>query len=528
MKRFAIILFLFFSCPLFASQSIVVLPFNNESKTQQVYWLGEGFAESLSEEILLKDVYVIQRPERKSSYDALKLPYVGNLSRATMLKLGQNLDASYIVFGKYIVDQKNLKVEAQVIQTSSSKLSSPIQASGSLDQLYIVQAQLKAGLRNYFATQKLQMDEGKPQGPSVPLHAYELYIKGLLEPADQQKTAFFERAIQAHPNYSQASYRLGLALFRSGKHRESNQALQRIGGNGIFLSRVNFLMGLNSYMLQDMSAARKKWQALAESNPTAEVYNNIGVSLVAIQDLDNATSYLTRAVEMDRENPDFRFNLGIAHFEKNQNAEATRFIREAIDLRPSDYQAFYWLGKTLERSGAQESKQIMTYFAERLPSDQKGKFPEQYPDIKQSLRASMTYYSPEEKKYAMEIRSLAYKQRTDYVKTYQGSARKNLEEHPDRAILDIKKGITSAPFDWYLHYMWGQALIQQKDIAAAIPNLKFSLWCLENIDSHVLLAEIYRDGGQFAEAKKHVQYILALDPKHKKAIEIWGKIHNKI
>lgn len=527
MKWF-VLCFSFIAFPLYAFQSIVVLPFSDESKTQQVYWLGEGFAESLTEEMLVKDVYVIQRPERKAAYDSLRLPYVGHLSRATMLKIGQNLGADYIVFGQYVLDQKNLKVQAQVVQTSSSRLSSPITAAGSLDQLYVVQEQLKIGLTRYFVTQKLQANDGKPAGPSVPLHAYELYIKGLLEPTDASKIGFFERAIEAHPNYAQANYRLGLALFRSGKYRESNDVLKRISGNGIFKLRVDFLSALNSYFLQDLTGALQKWSDLAKATPSAEIYNNIGLSLITRNELENARWYLTKAVELDQENPDFRFNLAVCYYLSGNNADASRFFRESIELRPTDYQAFYWLAKSLERGGYVESKQIYTYFAERLPGDQKGKFPEQYPDVRQSLRISTAYYAPEEKRYSIDIRSRATKQRSDYVKTYQASAKKNLDqEHPDRAILDIKKGITSGPFDWYLHYLWALAHVKQNNRPAAVPELLLSLWCLDNIDSHVLLAEIYRDGGQYAEAKKHIQQILALDPKHKKAIEIWGKIHNK-
>jgi TolB-like protein len=175
MKLFAVF-FSFIAFPLFAAQSVVILPFNNESKTQHVYWLGEGFAESLTEEMLFKNVYVIQRPERRAAYDTLKLPYVGHLSRATMLKIGSNLGVDYIVFGEYSLDQNNLKVEAQVIQTSNSRLSTPISATATLDQLYVVQDRLKSGLKQYFAKQKLELTEGKPQGPSVPLHAYEQYI----------------------------------------------------------------------------------------------------------------------------------------------------------------------------------------------------------------------------------------------------------------------------------------------------------------------------------------------------------------
>jgi len=154
LKILLAIFFFLVSLPLYAFRSVVILPFNNDSQTQQIYWLGEGFAESLSEELVLRDLYVIQRPERKAAYDWLKLPYVGNLSRATMLKIGEGLSADYVVFGSYNLVSKSLKVQAQVIKVSSSKLSKPIQTTGTLEQLYNVQKALKGGLKNYFASEK--------------------------------------------------------------------------------------------------------------------------------------------------------------------------------------------------------------------------------------------------------------------------------------------------------------------------------------------------------------------------------------
>jgi len=84
--------------------------------------------------------------------------------------------------------------------------------------------------------------------------------------------------------------------------------------------------------------------------------------------------------------------------------------------------------------------------------------------------------------------------------------------------------LTLAPFDSYLNYLWGTALLKQGNRTAAIPQLKFSLWCTDNIDSHLQLAQIYTDNQQLAEARVHIQQILTLDPKNKKALDMMEKI----
>jgi tetratricopeptide (TPR) repeat protein len=446
-----------------------------------------------------------------------------------MLKVGELLGADYIVFGSYDLVDKDLKVEARVIRSSSSKLSSSIQASGTLDQLYTVQKTLKEGLKNYFISQKLIPSESKSESKSVPLRAYELYIKGLLEASDQEKIKFFQRAIEDYSGYASARYRLGLALYRVGKYKESSDHLAKISGNGVFRYRIDFLSGLNSYQLQDNATAVQKWFELSKAAPTAEVYNNIGIGLLLKNETEDATWYLEKAVELDSANPDYHFNYAVSLIQKGLRDKAIVSLNEAIELRPNDYQALYWLGKTLEQLGKiQPSRHVLQFFQERLPGDQKGKFPEQYPLITQMLRPAISYLSNEEKEYFDASKAKSRKHQAEYIKTYQEGARRLLhEKRPEQALLEIKKGVSFAPFDWYLHYLWGVALVDLEKRGEAVEHLQFSLWCTDNIDSHILLAELYRESEQYAAAKQHIQQILALDPKHKKAIEIWAKIANK-
>jgi len=525
LKNILFFAFLLFAAPLFAFQSIVILPFSNESEAQQVYWLGEGFSESLTEEMLLTNVFVIQRPERMSAYDALKLPYVGHLSRATMLKIGEQLSADYVVFGSFKLDQKNLQVTAQVIRISSSKLSPPIQANGTLDRLYDVQRTLKTGLKQYFTSEKLTAVETKADASSVPLHAYELYIKGLLEPTDQGKVDFFQRAIEAYPGYSQAIYRLGLSQFHLGQYKESNDALAKITGDGLFHARTDFLIGLNAFFQHDYQTSTQKWYELTKTNPTPELYNNIGIALVRRNEMPDALAYLNKAVELDPDHADFHYNLAASYAQSGTNDQAIRHFRESINLRPNDYQALYWLGKTLEKQGAPESKVVLAFFADRLPKEQKGKFPEQYPTVTTALRASYAFLTKEEKQYSDLARTNGMKLRSDYIKTYQGNADKQLQDnHPDLAIQEIQKGLSLAPFDYYLNYLWGASLLRQQNRADAVTQLQFSLWCTDNVESHLLLAQMYRDGQQIKEAKDHLQQVLNLDPKNKKALEMIGQL----
>lgn len=518
----------------FGFESVVILPFGNESEKQEVYWLGEGFAESLSEELLLKDVAVIPRRQRKMAYDDLRLPYISDLSRATMLKIGEKLGADYMVFGAYTLKGNDLSVETKVIRLSTMKLSDPVTATGSLDHLYEVQRHIRDGLIQFFAGEKLTPEQARLPEQSVPLHAYESYIKGLLENSDNERIQFFQRAIQANPGYVQAIYRLGLTLSRLQRYKESTDCLNKGTFTEPLLSKVRFLIGLNAYQSESYDDALFTWQDLSKTQPSAEVYNNIGIALMQKKNFQDSGWYSNKAVELDPLNPDYRFNLAASYILRSFAPNAIQEYRELIKKRNDDYQAFYLLGKLLEKNAAGDkqkevaSKVVMQFFNDTLPTDQKGKFPELYTTVLQLLRSAPEFLSSEERQYVGAAQEKKLDDFASYVRTYQASARKYIDDGDSaNALLEIRKGAGLNPLDWYLHYLAGMAQSQQKNRDAAVLELQFSLWCQENVESHLLLAELYREQEKFADAKLQIQQSLALDPDNKKALEIWNKIWDK-
>ncbi len=528
MKYVLAFLVTLFALPVLAFQSVVILPFSNQSSEQQLYWLGEGFAESLSEEMFLKDAHILQRPERKAGYEELKIPYTGDLSRATMLKVGKKLNADYLVFGSYNLKDKQLTVEARVIRISSSKLSAAIRATGLLDHLYDVQKAIRDGLKQYFVSEKITPGQLPFEAQSVPLHAYEQYIKGLLETTDSERIKFFQRAIDTVPDYSQALYRMGVALGRMQRFKESNEVLQHASFPPSMQAKVDFLIGLNLYELKDYESAYQKWLALSKTSPSAEVYNNIGIALMRKNDFQAAPWYLNQAEKLDPKVENYHFNLAASYLQEKNDINATYHFREAIEYHPADYQAFYFLARLLERQKNPAYTQVQQFFQETLPTDQKGKFPEQFTSFVQLLRTAPAFLTKEEKEYDGLARDQLLKQWSSYVNTYQRNAKRYLDEgSPEKAAFEIDKGISLAPFDWYLHYLWGLAFEQQENRASSVLEFQFSIWCLDNVDSHLQLAEIYRESEQYKDAKLQIQLSLALDPKNKKALDLWNKIWNK-
>jgi tetratricopeptide (TPR) repeat protein len=220
--------------------------------------------------------------------------------------------------------------------------------------------------------------------------------------------------------------------------------------------------------------------------------------------------------------------LGASYLQEKNDVNAAYHFRETIEYLPNDYQAFYFLARLLERQKNAAFNQIQQYFQETLPTDQKGKFPEQFTSYVQLLRPASAFLTKEEKQYTELAREQQLKLWSSYVETYQQNARRYLkDETPDKATFEIRKGISLAPFDWYLHYLLGLAFEQQKSRSSSVLEFQFSIWCLDNVESHLELADIYRESEQYKDAKLQIQQTLVLDPKNKKALDLWNKIWNK-
>src|ERR1051325_11099752 len=72
-----------------ATARYLVIPFENMTRDPRVYWLSEGSAVILSDDLLALGRAAIARDDRLRAFDRLRIPNVPTLSHATMIRLGQ-------------------------------------------------------------------------------------------------------------------------------------------------------------------------------------------------------------------------------------------------------------------------------------------------------------------------------------------------------------------------------------------------------------------------------------------------------
>src|SRR6202790_5669575 len=113
----------------------LVFPFENEGASPRLDWLGEGLEELTIQRLSAAGQQVYSHAGRTGELDRSGLPSTAKLSRASMLRIAQNMDADYVVFGRFTSDGQSLMVESQILRVSPTRLLPPIRETGRLVSL---------------------------------------------------------------------------------------------------------------------------------------------------------------------------------------------------------------------------------------------------------------------------------------------------------------------------------------------------------------------------------------------------------
>ncbi len=94
----------------------LVFPFENAGATPRLDWIGAGLEELTIQKLSAASQQVYSHQGRMDEMDRAGLPPNAKLSRATMLRIAQDLDADYVVFGNFASDGTSLTVNARVLR----------------------------------------------------------------------------------------------------------------------------------------------------------------------------------------------------------------------------------------------------------------------------------------------------------------------------------------------------------------------------------------------------------------------------
>jgi tetratricopeptide (TPR) repeat protein len=322
-----------------AGQTVLVVPFENQSKAPGLEWIGDSFPELLRQRLDSPTLFVLPREDRVRAYDRLGIPVELRPSRPTVYRIAEQLDVDYVVLGDYNFDGRTCTISAQLLDMRRPHLLPEMKESGPLLELIDLQTALAWDiLRTLFPSVATTRDLYLAQAPPMNLDALENYTKGVIAPTTEDRIQHLREAVRLSPSYSPALLLLGKTYYADHEFEQATAWLSKIPQDDSAALEAHFYLGLAAYNRGEFSRAESAFSFLAERLPLSEVYNNLGV-VADHRDKAAATAEFQKAVAEDPNDSGYHFNLGLELYRTGDLVSASRQLRDDLSLNPDDAEA---------------------------------------------------------------------------------------------------------------------------------------------------------------------------------------------
>jgi len=268
--------------PLSAPRSIAVMSFDNLTRNGSDDWIGEGIAETVTSD--LKNLGGLSVISRTQVFEGLKnLPAAHTADNRAAIELGRHLGASWVVTGAYQRLGPRVRITAQVVDMATAALIKTLKIDGAVDEIFELQDRIVFELsRSLDLVVERPAAEAIATDETTSVEAFEAYSRGLVNlrqatrDSIERAIALFEHATELDPRYARAWASLGGAFQIKG----------------MFLAMPEFTE----------RAIDRLQRAIALAPSFAEAHASLGLSLLNLGRIEEAESYLRRAVSLDENN----------------------------------------------------------------------------------------------------------------------------------------------------------------------------------------------------------------------------------
>ena len=346
-----------------AADTIAVLPLFNadERAAPNLDWIGESVSETIDEALSTGGLLVLTREDREEVYRRLSLRPAVVLTKASVLKVGEALDAGQIIFGDLHVDdanagpaslKSNIRLAVRIIDLKKMKQGPEFTESGPLENLSQMETKLSFLLLRQLAPEMAPSEEVffHDRAP-VRVDAMESYVRGLMATSEDQKLKLFTQAAKLDEHFSQPNFQLGHTLFAKKDYKTAEQWLAKVSRTDSHFLEAAFLRGICKYHDGDFDAAIDQFRMVSNERPLNEVFNNLGAALSRKNDAAGAGDNFKKALDGDEADPDYWFNLGYELWKQGRFDLAATHFRAVLDRNSGDQEATTMLGRCLRQEG---------------------------------------------------------------------------------------------------------------------------------------------------------------------------------
>jgi tetratricopeptide (TPR) repeat protein len=362
------------------ADTAAVLPFWHLATASQskLDWIGESIADTLRESLGSRGMLTLERADIGEAYERLGLHQRVPLSEASVMKLGEALDAEQVIYGSFEFQpdpapaagvRGSVKISARIVDRRKLRIGPEFVETGALEDLATLEAHL-AWRALALVAPNLAPPESEFRSVRTPirLDAEENYVRGLLARDPVRKESFFMQAARLDARFAHPCYQLGVIHYQRKEYKLAAEWLQKVGSDDIHYRAAGFLLGLALFQSGDFAGAQKEFQMIATTVPLSEVYNNLGAA-ESRRNLPQAIDDFRKAVDGDARDIVYQFNLGFALWKKGDFALAADNLRSVVARDPDDKIATLLLGRCLKKQGFHAAVDARLAGLERLKSN---------------------------------------------------------------------------------------------------------------------------------------------------------------
>ena len=488
---------------------VLVLPFDNHTGQQNLAWIGESFPDTLNQRLSSAGFLPISHDDLQYALDHLGLPPDFRPTRATTIRIAQTLDANYVIIGSYNITSGRISAQAQVLNVNQLRMSHPLEDSSELARLFDVENAIAWKVANDIIPNFSIAEQTFLSAPTVPLSAFEDYIRGTNATTPEERIKRLEDAVHLAPNYSAALLALGKAQFNNRDFDDAAATLAKISHSDRRALEANFYLGLARFNSGKYADAESAFAFVASRLPLPEVVNNQGVA--DARQGHNAVPLFRRASAADPNDPDYHYNLAVSLYRQGDFAGAAREVDQSLKLRPGDTEA-----TQLKASIATGKKPVAQTEATAADND-----PATFDPLERIRR---TYSEASFRQAAFEIDQMRAmrmatlpkdKQAAEYSQLGHGYLAQGLIPEAEQ---QFQSALAANPSSAEAHAGLAQVRERTGNTQQARAEAEASLKLQPNAPAYLVLAHLEYQANQLDAAAGDISNALKLDPKNSAAL----------
>ncbi len=551
--------------------TVMILPFENDSRKAEFNWVGESFADALSDLLKVPTLNVVSNDERKTIQQKLRVPLTTLPSLATSLKLAREGKATLLIGGKYNIvpaqgdTAATVSVTAKIIRVNEGRFLSEefpdgrritrdIILNDALANLQTIQGQVAYQIL-YQRDKALPFSQNQfvESANKVPSRAFEAYIKGLLtsEADVQTRENYFKNAMRIYADdertkggtYADVALELGHLFLNQKKYNEAVDYFSRVPVESSQYAEAAFYTGLIQWQQKNYEQALAVLRPLADDLKLTSVYNTLGAIAVqaslaekknkgnADKLLQEGTDFLKKASESAPDDANTRFNYAFALFSNGGYKESADILSQVLAANPRDGESFFLLAKAFEKTGDARAADIDNQARRFLIAK-----PNDYAKLETEWKAgksdsiNLRVEQPARKDFVSVV--LVKKQSTpttapvSETETLLAQARTLYTGgNDDEAMAVLRKILASEPMSAEAYLLLGNIHLRRGDLDQAVSSLKTALfWDNKLISAHVGLGKIFLDRKDCLQAKNYTMSALAIDAESQEALGLQRQV----